>query len=202
MTEWLNWTEWFLLPSVTSQGLQRRANILERLDPALLNPPDSHLPSCLLAEHQMANQSSVLPTCWKIKVLSVTGVVWWLSGFQFFCDSTDCSLPSTSVLEISQARIMECCHFLHQGICPTEGLNPCLFVGRQVLYLWAAWEAPTLATTSLFSISESLFLFHWSEVKVVQSCPTLCDPMDYTVHGIFQARIPEWVALLFSRGSS
>ena len=39
-------------------------------------------------------------------------------------------------------------------------------------------------------------------VKVVQSCPTLCDPMDYTVRGILQARILEWVAFPFSRGSS
>ena len=31
-------------------------------------------------------------------------------------------------------------------------------------------------------------------MKVTQSCPTLCDPMDYTVHGILQARILEWVA--------
>ena len=30
-------------------------------------------------------------------------------------------------------------------------------------------------------------------VKVAQSCPTLCDPMDYTAHGILQARILEWV---------
>ena len=30
----------------------------------------------------------------------------------------------------------------------------------------------------------------------------LCDPMDYTVHGILQARILEWVAFPFSRGSS
>ena len=35
-----------------------------------------------------------------------------------------------------------------------------------------------------------------------QSCPTLCDPMDYKVHGILQARILEWVAYLFSNGSS
>ena len=41
-----------------------------------------------------------------------------------------------------------------------------------------------------------------SEVKVAQSCPTLCDPMDYTVHGILQARILEWVAFPLSRGSS
>ena len=31
------------------------------------------------------------------------------------------------------------------------------------------------------------------KVKVAQSCPTLCDPMDYTTHGILQARILEWV---------
>ena len=42
----------------------------------------------------------------------------------------------------------------------------------------------------------------WSEVKVAQSCPTLCDPMDYTVHGILQARILEWIAIPLSRGSS
>ena len=46
-----------------------------------------------------------------------------------------------------------------------------------------------------------------SESEVPQSCPTLCDPMDYSlpgssVHGIFQARVLEWVAISFSRGSS
>ena len=44
--------------------------------------------------------------------------------------------------------------------------------------------------------------FHASEVKVAQSCPTLCDPMDYIVYGILQARILDWVAFPFSRGSS
>ena len=39
-------------------------------------------------------------------------------------------------------------------------------------------------------------------MKVTQSCLTLRDPMDYTVHGILQARILEWVAVPFSRGSS
>ena len=43
---------------------------------------------------------------------------------------------------------------------------------------------------------------HKGKVKVAQLCPTLCDPMDYTVHGILQARILEWVAFPFSRGSS
>ena len=38
------------------------------------------------------------------------------------------------------------------------------------------------------------------ESEVAQSCPTLCDPMDYSlpgssIHGIFQARVLEWVAI-------
>ena len=39
-------------------------------------------------------------------------------------------------------------------------------------------------------------------VKVAQSCQTLCNLLDYTVHGILQARILECVAMSFSRGSS
>ena len=46
-----------------------------------------------------------------------------------------------------------------------------------------------------------------SESEVAQSCPTLCDPMDYTppgssIHGILQARILEWVAISFSKSIS
>ena len=41
-----------------------------------------------------------------------------------------------------------------------------------------------------------------SEVKVAQSCPTLSDPVDNTVHGILQARILEWVTFPFSKGFS
>ena len=42
--------------------------------------------------------------------------------------------------------------------------------------------------------------WRWSESHSVR--PTLCDPMDCTVHEILQARILEWVAFPFSRGSS
>ena len=50
-------------------------------------------------------------------------------------------------------------------------------------------------------------LFHLSESEVAQSCLTLCDPIDgslrsSSVHGIFQARILEWIAISFSRESS
>ena len=57
------------------------------------------------------------------------------------------------------------------------------------------------------------YLFFWSilceeeEVEVAQSCPTLCDPIDFSlpgssVHAILQARILERVAISFSTGSS
>ena len=40
------------------------------------------------------------------------------------------------------------------------------------------------------------------KLKVAQLCLTLYNLIDYTVHGILQARILEWVAIPFSRGSS
>ena len=55
---------------------------------------------------------------------------------------------------------------------------------------------------SVFKIITPNSLFLCS--VVAQSCPTLCNPMDcsptgYTVHGIFQARITEWVAISYFR---
>ena len=64
------------------------------------------------------------------------------------------------------------------------------------------WTFRLLSTFYLF-----WFKNMWSEVKVTQLCPTLCDPVDYSlpgsfVHWILQARILEWVAILLCRGSS
>ena len=51
-------------------------------------------------------------------------------------------------------------------------------------------------------LHKSIFCIKKVKVKVSQLCSTLCDPMDYKVHGILQARILEWVAFPFSRVSS
>ena len=70
------------------------------------------------------------------------------------------------------------------------------------------------ASASVFPVNifRTDFLYDWWLMKlccccceVAQSCPTLCNPMDCSlpgssVHGIFQARILEWVAISFSRG--
>ena len=59
--------------------------------------------------------------------------------------------------------------------------------------------------------SDTTERLNWTELcllaKLLQSCPTLCNPMDYSppgfsVHGILQTRILEWVAILSSRESS
>ena len=59
-------------------------------------------------------------------------------------------------------------------------------------------------TTSLYDEKNLAGVIKVLEVKlqVAQSCPTLCDFMDYTVHGTLQARILEWVTYPFSSGSS
>ena len=56
--------------------------------------------------------------------------------------------------------------------------------------------------TTLMAESEEELNSLLMKVKVTLLCPNLCNPMDYTVHGILQARILEWVAIPFFRGSS
>ena len=60
----------------------------------------------------------------------------------------------------------------------------------------------TTGELKVFMLPHSTILPPKGKVKVTQSCTTLCDFMDYTVHGILQARVLEWVAFPFSRGSS
>ena len=66
---------------------------------------------------------------------------------------------------------------------------------------------PVLAIVNISAVNAGVHVsfqtvvYVMMEVKVAQSCPTLCDPMDYTVLGILQARILERVAFPFSRGS-
>ena len=66
-----------------------------------------------------------------------------------------------------------------------------------------------LSVLSTFKVGEAMILrrLYFVVCLVVQSCSTLCDPIvctppDSSIHGILQARILEWVAILFSRGSS
>ena len=63
-------------------------------------------------------------------------------------------------------------------------------------------QAATQCNKKLFVMEAGNLTLVQVKVKVAQSRPTLCDPMDYTVNGILQARILGWIAFPFSRGSS
>ena len=117
---------------------------------------------------------------------------------------------------------------LLQGIFLTQESSQGLLHCRRILYQLSSQGSPLLSGTRLKFLKavSSIFIFFKSflkaqlfffpqrlwiflfepksflKVKFTQSCPTLCDPMDYTVHGILHTKILEWVALPFSRGSS
>ena len=95
----------------------------------------------------------------------------------------DCSPPGTSVQGISQARRLE--WVANQGIKPTS-LASCALAGG-----FFTSCAPAAAAAAAAATAESL-----------QSCPTLCDPIDGSppgspVPGILQARTLEWAASSF-----
>ena len=92
----------------------------------------------------------------------------------------DYSLPGSSVHGIFQARVLE-----------------------WVAISFSRGSSQPWVSTSFTSHSQPFVLVMVSEcVKVAQLCLTLCDPMDYAVHGILQARVLEWVAFPFSGASS
>ena len=85
---------------------------------------------------------------------------------------------------------------LLQGNFLTQESNQDILYCRQILHQLSYREA-------LYDVSAAAA----AAAKSLQSCSTLCDPMDCSppgssTHGLFQARILEWVAISFSRGSS
>ena len=93
---------------------------------------------------------------------------------------------------ISSTLLLLLCHFSHVQLCATpetaaHQAPPSLGFSRQKHWSGLPFPSP----------------IHESESDVTQSCPTLRDPMDYSlpgssVHGIFQARVLEWGATAFS----
>jgi len=62
------------------------------------------------------------------------------------------------------------------------------------------------STTTFYSVRDAAAAAAAAAAKSIQSCPTLCDPIDglppgSSVPGILQARTPEWVAISFSNAS-
>ena len=95
------------------------------------------------------------------------------------------------------------CHFLLQGIFPTQESNPGLPNCWQTLYCLSHKGATVHGVAKKSDMTEHTYTAAAAAAKSLQSCPTLCDPMDCSlpgssVHGSFQARVLEWGATAFS----
>ena len=108
------------------------------------------------------------------------------------CYAIDCSPPGFSIHGILQTEILE-----RVAISFSRGYS--WSRDRTHLLHLLHWQVGSLPLMPPGFIKK--------KTEVAQSCWTLCDPMDCSppsssVHGIFQARVLEWVAISFSRGSS
>ena len=88
----------------------------------------------------------------------------------------------------------------HPSFCKILKFSPHL-----ILIEWSKWMMNNLK--SLITRGFFFFFKNSGKCEVAPSCPTLCNPVDCSlpgssVHGILQARVLEWVAISFSRGSS
>ena len=94
----------------------------------------------------------------------------------------------------------------NEKIFQVKNADHCI-VQRREIDIWLAWELVREFWKRKDCEHFLGGLESGSESEVAQSYPTLCNPMDYSpsgfsVHGILQARILEWVAISFSRESS
>ena len=105
-------------------------------------------------------------------------------------------LPDPGIKPVSlalQIRNLPLGDYMYTNIC-THIFHSCMYTNMCDLFELCEINNLTLIVCPFFKI-------------ISQSCPTLCDPIDYSlpgssVHEIFQARVLEWIAVLFSRGSS
>ena len=108
------------------------------------------------------------------------------------CDRMDCSLPGSSVCEISQIRILEWVAISSsRGSSWPRDWASISCISKQILYHWATWEAPFICMCVCGGVVTS------------DACdPMECSPLGSSVHEISQIRILKWAAISSLRLSS
>ena len=109
-----------------------------------------------------------------------------------FSDLMNCNLPDSPVHGILQALKQVAISYSRRSFRPRDWMPvSCVTcIDRRVLYCWATWEAPYTYT-----------LIYIHTHTCVCMCVCVC-VVCTSVRGISQARLLEWVAIPFSRGSS
>ena len=115
----------------------------------------------------------------------------------------DCSPPGSSVHGISQARILECVAISFTRNLPDQGSNPCLLLGRWILYHWASREAP--CTRWYINVIINRILFWLSKTSQFGPQIVLCSTLTTYLKSIFArksffSRIINREALSFTLG--
>ena len=142
-----------------------------------------------------------------------------LSRVRLLATPMDCSLPGSSIHGIFQARVLEWGAIVAQScLIPCDPMDYGILQAR--ILEWYSFpfsrgssrpRYPTWVSCiagRFFPVGatrKAPFHVHAAAASL-QSCPTLCDPMDcslpgFSIHGILQARILESVTISFSRGS-
>ena len=93
-----------------------------------------------------------------------------------------------------------------KAVCQSHILSPCLFnsYAEYIMRNAGLNEAQAGVKIAGRNINNLRYADTTTTTKSLQSCPTLCDPMDcslpgFSVHGILQARTLEWVTISFSK---
>ena len=167
------------------------AGVLWRQRPQPLGLPQLHPPApCFCSIMCSPSQSRRITDVWHAELvgtwnLTRLGVLGWVPSQQENGEGTK-NLGTGQVVKV------DTCGEVRWGSCGRK---------KQGISSSLPWITTHLTYLDFFSEKKKV------KVLVAQSCPTFWDPMDYSlpgssVHGILQARILEWVATFFSRGSS
>ena len=117
----------------------------------------------------------------------------------------DCNTPGFPVLHYLPKFAQTHAHWVSDAILRSHPLlphSPPAFSLSQHQSFPVSWPFTPKYWSVCLLVNKKVFIqMEWGWlVKVTQLCPTLCNPMDYIVCGILQARILEWIAIPFSRG--
>ena len=171
-------------------------------------------PTCKISEGFQVHTDSVSRQPWVSLDWRGKEGIWLVCIFILWSLSLRIQSPYPLVSPFSSSPVTRCVHILSWHCPKVSGTQQCLpffrikiipliFQKQEGYNLWLKPRCSDCENICCLDVSVSIE----SESEVVQSCPTLCDPMDSSrpgssVHVIFLTRILVWVAISFSRGSS